>query len=301
MTRRVWVLAVIVAALIGSVLISVLPARASHPRDIAPSAIDPAWLALPASALPAGAVVDHSAVSDNADANGTTTPPDGHKSQLRQIHQKGYDQLGRLTGYRLDFRFTLQGTPAGTEYLASIYPDANTAKAAMDDAVTFPALIVLIGTPLPTPCTVGDECKAYSGSVPGGVNGVPYTAVLAIYRRGPIVVETATQVPTASFNALESVLATTLFGFLSAADIQVQIALSGGPTKAPTNTPTTEPATATPTATATATNTAVPTDTPTKTKPAAKKCPKNASKKHGKCACKKGYVLKHGKCMKKKP
>lgn len=232
--------------------------------------------------------LDHGAVSDNADANGTTTPADGFMSQLRIIHQKPYDQLGRLTGYRMDFHYFLQSNLAGTEYLASIYPSQATAKAAMDDAISPPALITIIGQPLARQCSVGDACAAYSGPNPGTTN----TAVLAIFRDGPIVIETATQVPSAAFTALETTLETTLYGLLSSADQRIQQALN--PSK-PTNTPT---STATPTATPTATAT----DTPIPTPPPVvkhKKCPKNSVKKHGKCTCKKGYVKKHGKCVKK--
>jgi hypothetical protein len=62
----------------------------------------------------------------------------------------------------------------------------------------------------------------------------------------------------------------------------------------------TAPPTATPTPTDTPTPT--PTDTPTATPtPVAKKaCPKNSSKKHGKCTCKKGYKMVNGKCKKVK-
>lgn len=62
-------------------------------------------------------------------------------------------------------------------------------------------------------------------------------------------------------------------------------------------------ATNTPLATATPTPSATPPPAPTATptvKPVAKTCPKNSSKKKGKCLCKKGYVMKKGKCVKKK-
>lgn len=64
------------------------------------------------------------------------------------------------------------------------------------------------------------------------------------------------------------------------------------PTASPTTTPTPVP---------TATRTAIPpTATPTKTKAPIHKCPRNATKKHGKCACKKGYKMVKGKCRKVK-
>jgi hypothetical protein len=60
--------------------------------------------------------------------------------------------------------------------------------------------------------------------------------------------------------------------------------------------------TATPTPTDTPTPTATTADPPTSTPtPVVKKaCPKNASRKHGKCTCKKGYKMVHGKCKKVK-
>jgi hypothetical protein len=249
--------------------------------------------------------LDHAAVSTNDDANGTTTPADGYKAQLRIIHQTAYDALGRLTGYRMDFHYFLPGNTSdtffltGTEYLASIFPDLAHAQAAMDDATKSPALITIIGQPLTHACSVGDACAAYSGPNPGTAN----KAVLAIFRDGPILVETATQVPASAFAALEPTLETTLYGLLASADAQIKVALNPPPPGQPTNTPTATPTntpTATPTATATAT--ATPTATATQTPPPAKKtCPKNSSRKHGKCMCKKGYVMKKGKCVKKKP
>lgn len=232
--------------------------------------------------------LDHSAVSTNDDANGTTTPADGYKAQLRIIHQTGYDTLGRLTGYRMDFHYFLQANLVGTEFLASIFPDSAHAQAAMDDATKPPALITIIGQPLTNSCSVGDACLAFSGPNPGTTN----KAVLAIFRHGPILIETATQVPSATFAALEPTLETTLYGLLAAADARIKLALNPPPPGQPTDTPV-----------PTNTPTAVPTDTPTATStppPAKTSCPKNATKKHGKCTCKKGYTMKHGKCVKKK-
>jgi len=235
--------------------------------------------------------LDHSAVSNNDDANGTTTPPDGYKAQLRIIHQTGYDALGRITGYRMDFHYFLQTNLVGTEFLASIFPDSAHAQAAMDHATKSPALITIIGQPLTNQCTVGDACSAYSGPNPGTTN----RAVLAVFRRGPILIETATQVPAATFAALEPTLETTLYGLLAAADARIKLALNPPPPGQPTDTPT-----PTSTPTATSTNTPVPTATDTPVPPTKKSCPKNASKKHGKCTCKKGYTMKKGKCVKKK-
>lgn len=356
MTRPTWVPLAAMVTLIAATLVAVVPVRASHPRDVAPPAIDPRTLALPLSALPgnasvclsgtldgsgalsagqvsadlgtagalacgpvtafvpstgttAGAItvsghpypiaagitltgsdrvdsLDHSAVSDNDDANGQTTPADGYKSQLRIIHQTSYDQLGRITGYRMDFHYFLSGYLTGTEYLVSIYPDAGKARAAMDDAVRPPALITIIGSPLAHQCAVGDACAAYSGPNPGTTND----AVLAIFRHGPIVVETATQVPAAAFSMLEPTLETTLYGLLGTADQLIQQALN--PTRA----------TATPTATIVPTATVTPTATETSMPPTPirKACPKHSSRKHGSCVCKKGYGKKHRKCLKKK-
>jgi hypothetical protein len=224
-------------------------------------------MALPTSALPASAIIDHNSVSDDADAD---------MSNLRILHQNLYETLKRVSGYRLDIRYMIQGVPTGTEYLASIFNSSGDAQAAMNDAIAPGTLIDLIGKPLPHQCAVGDMCKAYSGPHPGTANNV----VLAIFTDGPIMVETASEVPADKFNALEPALETSLFGFLAAADAQVKIALAGGPAK-------TGGTTDTPTPTPTVTDTPVP-PTPTAT-------PKPAKKK-----CKKGYKLVHGKCKKKK-
>jgi hypothetical protein len=62
-----------------------------------------------------------------------------------------------------------------------------------------------------------------------------------------------------------------------------------------TTTPTTTP-TPRPTSTATATTVPAATSTPVRKKT----CPKYSVKKHGRCACKKGYHKAHGKCVKVK-
>lgn len=289
----------------GSVLDFLLPAPASGSTPASPGQIiiggQKYVIAVGATLTNADIVdsLDHAGVSDNNDANGTTTPPDGFKSQLRILHQTPYDQLGRITGYRMDFHYSVSGSPAGTEYLASIFPTAAKAQAAMQDAIGPGSLISIIGAPLTHQCHVGDMCAAFSGPNPGTSN----KAVVAIFTDGPVMVETATQVPAATFDALEPSLETTLYGFLAAADVQVKIALNTppGPPSNATNTATPVPPTPTntvaPTNTATATATTPPPPPSPTTK---KKCPKNSTKKHGKCVCKKGYVKKHGKCVKKK-
>ncbi len=78
------------------------------------------------------------------------------------------------------------------------------------------------------------------------------------------------------------------------------------PKPTPTATPTVSLAkpsampTATTVPTSTPTATPPPTATPTTVPKKALTCPKHASKKGKKCACKKGYVMKKGKCVKKK-
>ncbi len=310
MTRRTIALIAAIIALISAVLLATLPANASRSHAVDPTTINPAQLKLPDAALPAGTAIDHSAVSDNPDADAITTPPDKFPSQLRILHQTPYGNetpgqagLGRLTGYRMDFHYTISGAAAGTEYLASIFPSAAKAQAAMNDAIGPGSLLAIIGSPLAHQCTVGDLCKAYSGPVPGSTN----QAVVAIFTDGPILVETATQVPAARFDALEPMLESTLFSLLAAADVQVKAVLNGqggntntpAPTLTATNTPT---ATATATATATSTDTPVPpTATPTK-KPTVLHCKKGYTIVSGKCKktphCKKGYKVVKGKCKK---
>jgi hypothetical protein len=255
--RRVTLIVLMVVTASGA-LFAALPAGASRS-----GAVSPQQLALPQSALPAGAGIDASQVSDNTDAD---------KSAFHIVHQHSYEDLGRVTGYRMDFHFTLQGSAVGSEYLASVISSSDQAKAAMNDAIGSGSLIAIIGTPLAHACTVGDACQAYSGPNPGTSNKV----VLAIFVRGPIMVETASQVPASAFDQLEPALETTLYGLLSAADNQAKLAL--GEISA-TNTPS-----------STATNTPLPTATPK---------PKTKSKtKH--VTCKKGYKLVKGKCKKVK-
>jgi hypothetical protein len=290
--RRTTILVSLLAVILSAVAVSAWPAGASPVRALDPSQIDPTQLALPQSALPAGVKINHSAVSDNHDADGDTTPPDGFKAQLRIAHQNLYEVLGRITGYRMDFDYTVQGASVGTEYLASIFHSADEAKKAMNDAIGPGTLVTIIGTPLPTQCTAGDACSAYSGPNPGTPNKV----VFAIFTEGPILVETASQVPAAQFDALEPAMATALFALLQAADTQAKAALNGSapPSTSPPATiaPTTASTVAPPPATAPPAPTATPTPKP--------KCPKNASLKKGKCTCKKGYTMKKGKCVKKK-
>jgi hypothetical protein len=258
MTRKTFVLLAAMLAMLLGLVMSAGPAGATRARDI-----DPSLLALPTSALPAGAVIDDQMVADNATAD---------KSQLHVVHQNLYEALHRITGYQMDFRYKIQGVAAGTEYLASVFGSQADAQAAMKDAIAPGTLIALIGQPLPQQCTVGDLCQAYSGPNPG----TPNMVILAIFTDGPIMVETASGVPSVSFAAVEPALQATLYALLAAADVQIKLALSGGGKI--TDTPT-----------AVSTDTQVPA-TPTATpKPLIKK-------KH----CKKGTHLVHGKCKKKK-
>jgi len=308
MTRRTIALIAAIIVMVSAVLLAALPANASRSQAVDPTTINPAQLKLPDSALPVGTGIDHSAVSDNPDADAITTPPDKFSSQLRILHQTPYGNenpgqpsLGRITGYRMDFHYTISGAAAGTEYLASIFPSAAKAQAAMNDAIGPGSLLTIIGSPLAHQCTVGDVCKAYSGPVPGSTN----QAVVAIFTDGPILVETATQIPADRFNALEPTIESILFSLLAAADVQVKAVLNGQGGN--TNTPTpTLIATSAPTATATATSTDTPvppTATPTK-KPKSHHCKKSYKVVNGKRKkppyCKKGYKLIHGKCKKHK-
>ncbi len=306
MTRRTIALIAAIIGLVSAVLLAALPANAFRSHAVDPATINPAQLKLPDPALPAGTGIDHSAVSDNPDADASTTPPDKFASQLRILHQTPYGNetpgqagLGRITGYRMDFHYTISGAAAGTEYLASIFPSATKAQAAMNDAIGPGSLLAIIGSPLAHQCTVGDVCKAYSGPVPGSTN----QAVVAIFTDGPILVETATQVAADRFDALEPTLESTLFSLLAAADAQVKAVLNGkgGDTNTPTPTLTATNAPM-PTATATATDTPVPpTATPTK-KPKILHCKKGYKVVNGKCKkptlCKKSYKVVNGKCKK---
>ena len=313
MTRRTIALAAAIIALVSAVLLAALPANASRSHAVDPATINPAQLKLPDSALPAGTGIDHSAVSDNPDADDITTPPDKFPSQLRILHQTQYGNetpgkpsLGRLTGYRMDFHFAISGAAAGTEYLASIFPSAAKAQAAMADAIGPGTLIAIIGSPLAHQCTVGDMCKAYSGPVPDIIYVTALTAskaLVAIFTDGPILVETATQVPIDRFDALEPAVESFEFSLLAAADIQVKAVLNGKGGDTDTPTPTlTATNTPTPTATATSTDTPVPpTVTPTK-QPVVLHCKKGYTIVSGKCKktphCKKGYKVVKGKCKK---
>jgi hypothetical protein len=296
MSRRAWVLIVATLALCAGAVLPALPVSASRARDLTATqaaALAP-LLALPSAVLPPNTTFDHTGVSDNPDADGTTTPPDGFQSQIAIVHNPPkYESFGRLTGYRVDFRFPVGDTTAGTEYLASIFPTNAAAKAALDNATTAQFnLLSIIATPLETQCTAGEICRSYAGPQPGTTNKV----VFGIFLRGPVLVETATRVPQDKFDALKPALESALYAFLNAADKQIQQVLNGGgPPPKSTDTPT-------PTSTATATPTATATNTPepTATKTPRTTCPKHASKKSGRCVCKKGYGKKHGKCVKKK-
>lgn len=271
MTRRRFAPIALIIALLLAGLGVPLPAGASHQRDANPADIPPASLKLPASALPAGSIIDHDGVSDNQDADGNG-PDKAYPSQLRIIHQNLYEVLGRITGYRQDFRYQVQGNEVGTEYLVSIFPTPAKAQAAMTDAIGDTSLIHYIGKPLQHQCTVGDSCAAYYGPQPG----TPDNAVAAIFVHGPILVETASHVPADQFTALEPAMETILYGLLTAADAQITLALG------------------------TAAATATPQPTATKTVKPIIKCPKNSKKKGSKCTCKTGYKMKKGKCVKKK-
>jgi hypothetical protein len=243
----------------GGTLFAALPAGAARPH-----ALDPQQLALPQSALPAGAVLQTNTVSDNADAD---------KSNFHVLHPSSYESLGRVTGYHQIFTFPLQGSTVGTDYLASEFGSASQATAAMNESIGPNSLVAIIGKPLDQPCTAGDTCQAYYGTNPlSPTNKV----VFGVFVRGPILVETASQVPASAFDQLEPALETALYGLLGAADSQAKLAL--GETSA-TNTPA-----------PTATNTPLPTATP---KPKAKSKPKHVT-------CKKGYKLVKGKCKKAK-
>jgi hypothetical protein len=284
MPRRTLVAIALMFSLLGASVLSVQPAGASPPRAVDPAAIDPAGLALPAALRPAGSTVYHSAVSDNPDADAKTTPADGHQSLVTAIHPTQYGNedssrpnLGRLTGYRMDFTYAVSGATAGTEYLASIFPSTAKAHAALDDATGPLSLISLIGKPLPQTCSVGDTCTGFYGPNPVLAG---QEAVVAMYVDGPILVETVTSAPSTGFDTLEPSLESVLNSFLLASDTRVKAALSEA-----------EPAS---TPTSVATNTPVPTATSAPAAPTS--APILPKKKH----CKKGYKLVKGKCKKSK-
>jgi hypothetical protein len=280
MPRRTLVLIVLVLSLLGGSGLSVRTAGASSPRAILPSAIDPAGLAIPMSLLPAGSTIYHSAVSDNPDADAKTTPPDGHQSLMTALHLTQYGNedasrgnLGRLTGYRMDFTYAVSGATVGTEYLASIFPSAAQAHSALDDATGPLSLISLIGRPLAQTCTVGDVCKGFYAPNPLLSS---QEAVVELYVHGAVLVETVTSAPSAGFDTLEPDLQATLNQFLVASDSRVEAVLAGDQS--------------TDTATVVATSTPAPTATPVPTRASASK----------KKQCKKGYKLVKGKCKKVK-
>jgi hypothetical protein len=284
MPRRTLVAIALMFSLLGASVLSVQPAGASPPRAVDPAAIDPAGLALPAALLPAGSTVYHSAVSDNPDADAKTTPADGHQSLVTAIHPTQYGNedssrpnLGRLTGYRMDFTYAVSGATAGTEYLASIFPSAAKAHAALDDAAGPLGLIALIGKPLPQACTAGDTCAGFYAPNPILAG---QEVIVALYVDGPILVETVTSAPATGFDTLEPSLAAVLNGLLLASDTRVKAALNEG-----------EPAS---TPTSVAANTPVPTATSVAAAPTS--APIRPKKKH----CKKGYKLVKGKCKKSK-
>jgi lysophospholipase L1-like esterase len=234
MTRRTLVLLAGIVTLIGALVSPTLPAGASHLHSV-----DPTQLALPASGLPSGTVVVHSAVSDNTDADGAPSP-DGYNDDIRQLHPTTYAQLGRASGYRERFHFSLQGTTVTTQYLASIFATPDQAKTALTDATTGLSPIALIGAALSPQCSAGDGCVAYAGV--NGTDEIIYTA----FRRGPVLAEFASAVDTLSWTQFGTTVQNALYSILSTADTQVQQALggSGSTTTTPTPTPT---ATATPT------------------------------------------------------
>ena len=267
MTRRTVALIIAIMALLGAGLIPSLPAGASPARDVDPTKIDPHLLALPQSALPSGASVSHSDVSDNADAD---------SSRTHELHSQLFEAWHRITGYRMDYQYTAQGTAVDAGYLASIFPTPADASAAMDNATNAQSIIAYLGHPLPDACTAGEVCKGFFGPNPD--DGTK-TALVAIYTRGPILIEAAAQVPNAAFTQLESVMEAQVYAVANAVDVQVKAILNPGP--AATGAPTV-------TSTATPTNTPVPPTATATVKPI----------KHKKC--KKGYKLVHGKCKKVK-
>ena len=301
MTRRTPVLMALIVALVVAAVLSAGSGNGARTTSVL-AASDPSQLALPASALPSTTILplDHSAVSDNKDADGNgscVANPDGSVAQMKCGHPGyNYEDFNRVTGYREDFRYTLTASSVGTqqvgtEYLASVMPDVASATKAFN-AFTGPTSLISYIAIENVPCSIGDQCAFFVGPNPG----TPNLAVYAVFTRGPILIETASQVPAGdndtTFKALEPAMKTTLFSLLEAADVQAELYLNQA-----TDTPVTGSTSATstsipapPTATVAPTSTPVPTATP---KPKSKK-PK----------CKKGYtaVKKSGKwkCVKKK-
>lgn len=278
MMRRTFIPILASIALVAGVIFSAHPAGATRAHDVDPATIDPTVLALPQSVLPAGAVIDSSTVSSNTDADTSVT---------HQLHTQLFETWHRITGYRMDFHYTVQGISipqAG--FLTSIFPTAADAQAALANATDKYSIIALLGNPLPDPCPV-DGCKGFYGPNP---QDATQTGLVAIYTVGPILVEAATEVPATTFAQVKPVMEARVYAVASAEDVRVKAALSSGPS------PTAAAATAT------TAPTAVPTDTPLST-PTPKlklKCKKGQHASHGKCACKKGYKLSHGKCKKVK-
>jgi hypothetical protein len=266
MRRRTLVLVAAVLAVLVGLLLSGLPAGASPTRDVDPTTIDPHQLALAQSSLPAGAVIDHSLVSDNADADTSLT---------HTVHHQLYEAFHRITGYRMDYHYTVSGVTVQAGYLASIFPTNADAMAALDDATGPGSLIVSLvnlglGERLPDPCTAGDVCRGFAGPNP---NDGTQSALIADFVRGPILVEAGAQVPTTAFTQLKTQMEAQVYGVATTVDAQVKVVLSQG--SSPSS----------PTATSAATPTSTPTPTAT---------PKPATGKK----CKKGYKLVKGACKK---
>lgn len=275
MRRRTIVLLAAVVSLTVGLLLSGLSAGASPAHDVDPSKIDPQQLALSQSMLPAGAVIDLSKVSDNADADNSRTH--------NLLHHQFYETWHRITGYRMDYHYTAQSISIEAGYLASIFPTHADAMAALDDATGPGSIISILGQPFPDQCTAGEVCRSFYGPNPD--DGTK-TGLVADFVRGPILVEAAAQVPNTAFAQVQKDMEAQAYNVVNTVDTQVKVVLAGSPSTQGTGT---------------ATSTSVP-PTPTSTpKPVTtKKCKKGQHLTHGKCACKKGYKLVHGKCKKTK-
>lgn len=259
MTRRASVLVTIATVVVSAVLVSALPVRAARFHAISPAQIDPNTLQLPASALPPGAQVVHSAVSTNDDAQGTTTPADGDSSVFGLAHggPASYASEGRITGYRMDIHYQVNGVDVRTGYLASNYPSAAQAQTAYSDVTGPLALIHIIGgKPLPDACQAGEKCDAEYFLSPLDTTR---EAISTVAIRGSIVIETASDAPATQFNAIETAWEHQIYSILAAADALAQSAQSGSESTPPADTPTTAP-TVTPSPTS-----IPPTSTPTQT------------------------------------
>lgn len=220
------------AAVVAGVMVSPRGTGASPPR-----AIDPAALALPPPALPPATTITHSAVSDNADADGTPAA-DGTTSDIHQLHRTSYAKLGRLTGYRMKFSFPLQGSSVTVTYQASIFSTDAQAQAAFADATDANSTIGLIGTPISPACTVGLTCAAYYGQ--NGSSTIVYTAFV----EGPVLIEDASASDASKFAAMKPALVPILYAQLAAADVEIKAQLgASNPTAIPTATPGPQPTT----------------------------------------------------------